>query len=482
METYKDVIVSHPPAMYSQSGYTTHFAVENYKGILLCQRPSNLGSAAGFGGTGGGDSCDRGNSSSAPFVPSNPTGNPLGYGPSKESRDARAEQEALRVANQRQHQTKSSQVLSRHRRWLRSFARQVKSMKECDRQLEVEAAQRAARVREAEKRKRAEQQQQQQQQEVAVTAFSAEKACAPPYNMQKSMEAHVAATLKGTNTTAVAPSSRKPKWALTEEEAMDAELEVDRDLLDFAENLDYEKFISDFEVAEALSIMRDRVEEIAKANNWSVEDIRRAATDDDDDLSSVVSPSEAQLMLGSRERQQKGGGAATAEARAALPEAVAVHAHDWDSSSSGRGRLLKKAIGRDALALAERLFAASPSLQKVHTRHSLARVLQRCALEGNVGVTEATLLQHASNGNAAKSSGVNGNAVSPSPAAVDPPAIPEPLVVRMGADATPASISHADGLTGGPAAGIQPERILRELQQSKERTQGLPYLYRCPAI
>ncbi|CBZ25045.1 conserved hypothetical protein [Leishmania mexicana MHOM/GT/2001/U1103] len=480
METYKDVIVSHPPAMYSQSGYTTHFALENYKGILLCQRPSNLGSAAGLGGAGGGNGYDQGNSSSVPFVPSKPSGNPLGYGPSKESRDARAEQEALRVANQRQRQTKSSQTLSRHRRWLRSFARQVKSMKESDRQLEVEAAQRAARVREAEKRKRAEQQQQQQH-ELATIAVSTVNASAPPYNMHKSMEAHVAATLKGT-AVAVAPSSRKPKWALTEEEAMDAELDFDRDLLDFAENLDYEKFISDFEVAEALGVMRDRVEEIARANNWSVEDIRRAATDDDDDLNSVVSPSEAHLILG-RKQQQQGGGAAAAEARAALPEALAVHAHDWDSSSSGRGRLLKKAISRDALALAERLFAASPSLQKVHTRHTLARALQRCALEGHVDVTGATFLQHASKSRAAKGGvGVNRDAASPSPAAVDPPAIPEPLVVKMDADAMPAPYSSADGVTGGSAADIQPSRILRELQQSKERTQGLPYLYRCPAI
>ncbi|KAG5504549.1 hypothetical protein JIQ42_06384 [Leishmania sp. Namibia] len=478
METYKDVIVSQPPAMYAQSGYATHFAVENYKGILLCKRPSNLGSAAGFGGAGGSGGYGEGGASCAPFIPSNPTGNPLGYGPSKESRDARAEQEALRAANQRQRQTKSSQTLSRHRRWLRSFARQMKSMRESDRQLEVEAAQRAARVREAEKRKRAEQQQQQ-----TAIAATLEGANAPAYNMHKAMEAHVAATLKATTAAAVAPSSRKPKWALTEEEAIDAELNVDRDLLDFAENLDYEKFITDFEVAEALGVMRDRVEEIARANNWSVEDIRRANTIEDDDLNSMT-PSEAQLILRSKQQQPQAGDAAASAARAALPEALAVHAHDWDSSSTGRGRLLKRAISRDALALAERLFAASPSLQKIHTRHSLARVLQRCALDGNVNVTENMLLQQASKASAAKGggSGVRSGAASPSPATLDPPAIPEPLVVKVCADAIPMPYNSADGVSGGPAVGAMPARILRELQQSKERTQGLPYLYRCPAI
>ncbi|KAK7196553.1 hypothetical protein NESM_000593500 [Novymonas esmeraldas] len=463
METYKDVIVSQPPAMYAQSGYTTHFAVENYKGILLCERPSNLGSVNG-GATGSGGGGDGGAVSSAPFVPSNPTGNPLGYGPSKEFRDARAGQEALRAANQRQHQTTSSQALSRHRRWLRSFARQMKAMKASDQQLEVEAARRAVKLRDAERRKRAEEQQQQQQQQSIAPSSNPQSGAVPAYNMHRTMEAHVSATRKA----AAGPPSHKPKWALTEDEALDAELGLDRDLLDFAENLDYERFIADYEVAEALSVMRDRVRAIAQANSWSVDDIRRtAADDDDDDLTSAVSPSEARCILRGGAQQQQPT-APAAEARAALPESLAVHAHDWDKSGAGRGRLLKKAISRDAIALAERLFAASPSLQKTHTRHSLARVLQRCALEGTVDVTEAMLVRQA---------GAAAAAASPPPA--DPPAIPAPIVVHVSADAMPAPPGCA---ADGSMATAQPARILRDLQQSKERTQGLPYLYRCPAI
>merc|ERR1711935_1193347 len=54
------------------------------------------------------------------------------------------------------------------------------------------------------------------------------------------------------NNTKKAKKSKKPKWALTEQENEDVEeLEVD-DLLDFAENLDYEQYIDDMEVKEAL--------------------------------------------------------------------------------------------------------------------------------------------------------------------------------------------------------------------------------------
>ncbi|KPA73303.1 hypothetical protein ABB37_10003 [Leptomonas pyrrhocoris] len=458
MESYKDVIVSQPPAMYAQSGYTTKFSVENYKGILLCERPSNLGSVSG--GEGGGA-----NGSAVPFVPSNPTGNPVGYAPSRESREVTAEHIARRVHNQKQQKQKTCQALSRHRRWLRSFAKQMKSMKESERQCEVEAARRAARFRESEQQKLA---QQQQQQQADAAATSSQSGAAVPYDMHKAMEGHVAATRK-----VPAPASRKPKWAMTEEEAMDDELAIDRDLLDFAEHLDYERFISDFEVAEALGVMRDRVEQIAKANDWSVEDIRRsnAEAGDEDDVDSTVTPSEAQVLL----QQPRGPttGVAATGARAALPGSQAAHTHNWDSST-GRGRLLKKAISRDAVALAERLFAASPSLQKIHTKQSLARVLQRCALEGYVDVTEAALVQAGGTRSAIKTSASSPPPPAAGASAKEPVAVPEPVVVHVSADALPADAT-ADGMPSQP-------RILRELQQSKERTQGLPYLYRCPAI
>jgi hypothetical protein len=456
MESYKDVIVSQPPAMYAQSGYTTQFSVENYKGILLCERPSNLGSVAGGGG---GGSSGTG-VSSTPFIPSNPTRSPVGLAPSKEARAVAAEHVARRVSNQKQHHMKSFQALSRHRRWLRSFAKQMKSMKESDRQCEVEAARRAARIRENEQQKRADQQRQQQ----VDAAASSQSAASAPYNMRTAMEGHVSAMRHA----ATAKEGRKPKWAMTAEEAMDDELDIDRDLLDFAEHLDYEKFITDLEVAEALGVMRDRVVHIAKANGWSVEDIRRsnAEASDEDELDSVVTPSEAQVLQ--QRRPPQTGSAAANEARPALPGSYAAHTHDWDSST-GRGRLLKKAISSDAVALAERLFAASPSLQKIHTKQSLARVLQYCALEGNTDVTEAMLL---------KAGGKSKTAASPPLATASPAvpkAVPEPVVVQVSADAVPSN-GAADG------SSPSPPRILRELQQSKERTQGLPYLYRCPAI
>jgi myosin heavy subunit len=60
----------------------------------------------------------------------------------------------------------------------------------------------------------------------------------------------------------------KPKWALTQEQAEELEeLEVD-DLLQYVNDLDYDKFIEDLEVRQALEIVKERVEEIKKDKEW----------------------------------------------------------------------------------------------------------------------------------------------------------------------------------------------------------------------
>lgn len=61
---------------------------------------------------------------------------------------------------------------------------------------------------------------------------------------------------------------QKPAWALTEKEQEDVkEKEID-DLLEFAYELDYEKYMDDFEVRQALAIIKDRITEIKKDDDW----------------------------------------------------------------------------------------------------------------------------------------------------------------------------------------------------------------------
>jgi hypothetical protein len=63
----------------------------------------------------------------------------------------------------------------------------------------------------------------------------------------------------------------KPAWAMTEKELVEKEdKEVDT-LIDFAYDLDYEKYIEDFEVRQALEAIKERVKEIRNDENWKKE-------------------------------------------------------------------------------------------------------------------------------------------------------------------------------------------------------------------
>lgn len=58
--------------------------------------------------------------------------------------------------------------------------------------------------------------------------------------------------------------AKRPAWATTKKmEEEEKEKEVD-DLIEFAYDLDYEKFMEDYEVRQALAIVKDRIDEIKK--------------------------------------------------------------------------------------------------------------------------------------------------------------------------------------------------------------------------
>jgi hypothetical protein len=71
---------------------------------------------------------------------------------------------------------------------------------------------------------------------------------------------------------------------LTEKDVEEAkEKEID-ELLEFAYELDYEKYMDDFEVRQALAIIKDRVLEIKKDSDWKnkmAEEWNQAAAGED---------------------------------------------------------------------------------------------------------------------------------------------------------------------------------------------------------
>ena len=65
-----------------------------------------------------------------------------------------------------------------------------------------------------------------------------------------------------------ASKKSKPAWATTEKQLEDEkEAEID-ELLEFAYELDYDKYMDDFEIRQVFSIIKDRVNEIKQDQDW----------------------------------------------------------------------------------------------------------------------------------------------------------------------------------------------------------------------
>eukprot|EP00755_Sulcionema_specki_P025416 Sspe_Gene.83260::Locus_54614_Transcript_1_1_Confidence_1.000_Length_1724::g.83260::m.83260 len=465
MEEFKDVMLSEPPPRMDPSG--GYRSYENYKGILLCDRPSDHRMVVGV--------------AEQPFLPAGRPERDLFGMPGRDQEGCLGLQPSLEAVNRhniaKQARMENSKnvaptALSKHRKWLKALSNETKKMRmdEIETQLEKEA--RVKRFQESEKKKRDAMRRGAAADGVQCadvlrngkkdpTALDMESEHSSPVDREPeaakldmhetsslpdiprgspaatSQPADEAGSEKGEKTPGSkgiytsTSKKKKPKWAMTEEEAFDAEMEEAKGLVDFAMKLDYDKFIEDYEVREALRIMRERVEEIAEEQGLDPEYIRSPRTRADD-TRSVASTAATESSQQRRER------------RAKERDPQQISDKDWDTSSNAGTARIRKAIDADALRLAEHILAKSEALKQIHSRASLGKLLQDIAINKNI----------------------------PIPATTDPPKTiphappcPEPMVANVSAQATG-----------------KERRILNDLKHSKEYVQNLPYLYRCPSI
>ena len=404
MEGYKDVMLSEPPTRFTAAPSVQPVNLETYKGILLCDRPPAAANR---------------NNAPIPFLPGGKGEDKfIGIQPSNEQR--------ARLLLQKKNgsgpgQPNNNAIVAKHKRWLKNFANTMKKARLDNAESQIVADARAAAFREKQAKMRSH-----------YPNANEEQPPTPPPQEPK---------VKGKGA-----SKSKPKWAMTAEEAEDKDdeefMSQHNDLLNFAKNLNYEKFIDDFEMQEALSIMKERVDEIVLENGVDPNEIY---VHDNDDLASEC-PSQASTTTRAAyrlaaNRKAVSGGIATQEA---------VHDASWDSTTKGDGRLAKT-ISTEAYALADSILKNSESMRKIHTRQTLAKLLQDAVKE--------------------RGSALRG------PAALD-------AQLQLGGDAEqtrPRVVNVSAESTGREAVATE-RRVLTDLRKATDRTQNLPYLYRCPAL
>lgn len=169
---------------------------------------------------------------------------------------------------------------------------------------------------------------------------------------------------------------KKPAWALTEQEAEEIkEQEVD-DLLDFAYQLDYEKYIDDLEVRQALAVLKERVHEIKRDANWKAnfaakKPARKEAEDAAETRSAKSGPKSVQSQAKSIRSM--------ADTIKDIREKELNEKPEWNKSVKASEKLTVEE--RAAIQIADQVLENAPYLKGIHSKASIRKILEREARE-----------------------------------------------------------------------------------------------------
>mmetsp|Transcript_42592 Transcript_42592/g.97697 ORF Transcript_42592/g.97697 Transcript_42592/m.97697 type:complete len:386 (+) Transcript_42592:116-1273(+) len=314
----------------------------NFKGVMLCNRPSDDPGMK----VGGGEDLP-------PFKTAIATthGEMLGLAPPR------------KTAQGAEVKTRGpSAALRRHVKWLKELQGQMKEEKE---QVESE-------IQDKEQRKAK-----------MKAVFSKHRDV-----VRRMMEERDAELLRGAASEKGAAKRSKPLWAMTEKEKEDFEEGEADDLISFAENLDFDKYIGDCEFRSGLGALKDRAGRVQKEQDAFkdalVRDIEeKACADDEERSTSAGSP---------RSKLEEGDGidgvsifgsdySAAVGSKSRADERVQADGRpEWDTSTSC-GDEQRAAVDATVKAAAERVLDSNPQLKQIHSKESMQKIVEKAARE-----------------------------------------------------------------------------------------------------
>jgi len=205
--------------------------INNYKGVMLCTRPNeNIGIAK-----------------ETPFISRVDPKDQLGINPVRKVKA---------IVNRR----RANPILSRHRQWLENFKEKMREKRDIKEAKDEHDKEKFKRIRENAALSKARTQESvgeapedselnhQSPGPIKVQHYVQQEQPSPPVKAEKPKKKK--------------EHNLKPKWAYTEQQLKDEEEQDIDDLLDFTNNLDYEKYLNDLEVKHMLLAMKKRIDEI----------------------------------------------------------------------------------------------------------------------------------------------------------------------------------------------------------------------------
>jgi len=326
--------------------------INNYKGVMLCTRPNENIVA----------SKDR------PFVSRVDPKDQIGINPVKKLQT---------------HVTakKVNPVLQRHRLWLNDFKEKMREKRIHDEMKEIHDKERFERIRENASNQR------------GITNESVEgghvennsPAKGPSQanqQEQSSPQAHVEKAAKPA--IKKKENNLKPKWALTEKQVKDEEEQDVDDLLEFTNNLDYDKYIDDLEVKHMITALKNRIDDLKNKEEDDWKNNIVDAWNNEGDLKKAVKPSKVDLNYDARSdtRSLASEGKSVASEKthktiSELKNKMESKDKNWDNLSTTSKKNAVTVEERIAKHVADEILRNNTEFRHFHSNTSVRKILER---------------------------------------------------------------------------------------------------------
>lgn len=319
----------------------------NFKGVMLCNRPADASTSK-----------QSGSDEPAPFRSAVSTnhGEPLGLPPCKTFEPSVKKRGP-------------SAALRRHVRWLKELQDQMKDERDEVDKDDAQAMERKQKMKAA-----------YDQHRDAVREMMQERA-KDWVDQSHDAEKHKRILEENARKKAEKQKS-KPLWAMSAQEKESFEEGEADDLINFAEGLDFEKYMGDLDFREALGAMQDRAGKLSKVSDAFKDELIRdfnRGLDDADERSTSAGGSidledglEGASILG--DLRSEGGGR---RRRSAGEERYNADGRpEWDSSTQcgdEKTELLNERV-RDA---AEMVLESAPQMRAIHSKGSVQRIIEK---------------------------------------------------------------------------------------------------------
>jgi hypothetical protein len=322
--------------------------ISNYKGVMLCDRPATKA---------GGRGANLDSGVAMPFAAAVGPGSKyeaLGLNPSRELRAAK-----LASDSRGKPVAKGNDFLSRHKQWL-SRLNQERQRKAQDEAEAVNiAVEKTKRFKDYSAKLRSNIREARKQHGDGYLDDIGMSPDEPPRSAPEEMRSAPGKKAKA-----------KPAWALTEDGMDDREDEELDGLLNFASNLDFDKYIEDYEVRNALAAVKDRIAELSRAKarapgavdelNLEGEDWKRAFVD------GWNAGGDAAERLGT---------ARTQDSR--LPTARSARSEGPGDDHDETRSVAASEAGDVDMDTAAQVLNTSRSMRRVHSSRSIRGILER---------------------------------------------------------------------------------------------------------